>query len=141
MSDDEKKAPASASAVLKAALALVAMSLLTFFASHLWSVAERLEAAHQETRERLQDLESDKAKWATLADLHNKQTETEVQLEVMRQVWTYEYDREVPQPKRRIGPKLPDAPEPVVEDQKPLDPEQYRKMREHQYPNEPSRKK
>lgn len=88
------------------AMGLVAM--LTWLGGYVAKEYERYKEVQSALDRRLADLEQDKAKWATLASLEQQQMELKIQLEVMRQVWSYEYGRNVPTgfPVRQGQPEL-----------------------------------
>lgn len=143
--DTTKTGTPSAASIAKGVMALFAMGLISFFCSQIWNMVDGAHDELIEMNDRVKELEADKSKWATLAELHNRMLQMEAQQQVMERVWEYEYDREIPDPTTRIGPRIgprlgplpADGPELV-----PIDPEEYKRLQEqkHQYPNEPRKK-
>lgn len=134
MADDsevkEKKGP-SAGGIAKAVIALFATGVITSACGIVWTTVDDLKS-------KVRELEADKSKWGALSELHNKQVELEIQHEVMRRIFEYEYGRHVPSkepPKPSVERPVPTLPIPPVE-QKPLDPDLYRKMTEQRFPNQ-----
>lgn len=96
-------------------------------------------------------LEDDRSKWASLAELHEKQVKLERDtavnqndIEWMRWAVQQKLTPDVKTAKPPTGPvdlppPLPLPPSPVPLPPK-IDPDQYRKMQQHRYPNEPSKK-
>lgn len=93
--------------VLKYSSALL-IALLTWLGSYISKEYDKIKVSNAAMEKRLEELEQDKAKWATLADLQEQQLQMRIQLEVMRQVWSYEYGRAVPAgfPLRQGQPEL-----------------------------------
>jgi len=92
---DETKPKALWPIIWKAG-AVLFLSFLSMIGGFLWKELEAFRGEWSALNKRLESLEDDKAKWATLADMERKILELRVQTEVMRQVWSYEYGREVP---------------------------------------------
>jgi hypothetical protein len=82
---------------------------------------------------RLERLENDMSHWGTLAELKNKQLEIQIQLEVMRRVWEYEYGRKIPDGTSKAPPDSP-KPAPVLPPPLPIDPSQFRAEQQQKYP-------
>jgi hypothetical protein len=76
--------------------AVLFLSFLSMIGGFLWKELDAFRGEWGALNRRLESLEDDKAKWATLADMERKILELRVQTEVMRQVWSYEYGRSVP---------------------------------------------
>lgn len=132
----EKKGP-SAGGIAKAVIAIFATGIITSACSMIWTTVSEL-------RDKVKELEADKTKWGALTELHNKQVELEIQHEVMRRIFEYEYGRHVPtkampEPNENPVPPPKPLPKPPAIEQKPLDPDQYRKMTEQRFPNEPKK--
>ena len=72
------------------------IAILTWLGSYIAKEYDHIKQTNSAMEKRIEELEQDKAKWATLASLEEKQLELRIQLEVMRQVWSYEYGRKVP---------------------------------------------
>jgi hypothetical protein len=72
------------------------VALLSWMGGYVSKAYDKFQESNAAMEKRLQDLEQDKAKWATLASLEQKQMEMQIQLEIMRQVWSWEYNRKVP---------------------------------------------
>lgn len=130
MSDDTavKKMPT----FLKNTLALAAMGLIGFMGKHVWSTIADLEKANDDLRMEVERLKNSQAQWATLAELHHKVQEMEVNNRIM--IWLLEHGK-IAEVK-----KLDDKPL-AVPKLDPVSPEDYRKIMEQKYPNEPMRKK
>jgi len=77
-------------------IAAALVAFLTWLGSCISKEYEVLKADHEAIGKRLATLEQDQAKWATLADLQDQQIQMKSQLEILRQVWSYEYGRRVP---------------------------------------------
>jgi hypothetical protein len=82
---------------------------------------------------RLDKLEGDMSNWSTLAELRSRQIQLEVQLETMRRVWEYEYQRHIPTGKPAASEK-PAPPDPAPPSPPALDPEQFRVEQMKKYP-------
>lgn len=137
MADDsevkEKKGP-SAGGIAKAVIAIFATGIITSACSMIWTTVSEL-------RDKVKELEADKTKWGALTELHNKQVELEIQHEVMRRLFEYEWSRKVPgkEPEKPAVEAPRTVPKPPPIEQKPLDPDLYRKMTEQRFPNEPKK--
>lgn len=96
----------------KAGAALL-VALVTWIGSLISKEYGRMTDAVAVMEKRLGELEQDKTKWATLASLEERQLEMRIQLEVLRQVWSYEYGRRVPTgfPEKPGDPVLKPPPE------------------------------
>ena len=77
-------------------IAAALVALITWLGRCVSKESEALKADHEAIGKRLTALEQDQAKWATLADLQDQQLQMKIQLEICRQVWSYEYGRRVP---------------------------------------------
>ena len=77
-------------------IAAALVAFLTWLGSCISKEYEALKVDHEAIAKRLATLEQDQAKWATLADLQDQQLQMKAQLEILRQVWSYEYGRKVP---------------------------------------------
>jgi len=112
------------------------VALITWIGSYVLKEYNTLVDSHSTMEKRLEELEQDKAKWATLAALEDKQIEMRIQLEVMRQVWSYEYGRKVPSgfPERPGEPALR-PPEDLFRDV-----DRYRAMQQQKMPPSPPKK-
>jgi len=130
MSEDTgKKEKPSMSGVMKTIMAMVGASLLGFFGKFVWGHFEEVQKNQEALIDRIKSLEDDKSKWATMAEIDRRSREQQVQLEVMRQVWSYEYGRQVPTGFPKTGePKLI-PPEELFKD---ID--RYRDMQQQKYP-------
>jgi hypothetical protein len=95
------------SLVQKGIVALL-IAVLTWIGSYISSEYQKIRTDWETMTKRVAELEQDKAKWATLADLQEQQLQMRIQLEVMRQTWSYEYGRAVPTgfPSRPGQPEL-----------------------------------
>ena len=122
--------------VMKAA-GLLVVSSVGFVASLIWKEYEKIGASQTAIERRLGLLEEDKAKWATLAAMEQKLVDLRIRMEVMRQVWSYEYGREIPTgfPKRSGEPRL------VPPEELFRDIENYRNMMQQKIPPEYMEKK
>lgn len=90
------KAPKSIWPVLWKLSATVLFGLVTWLGGYISKEYEKIKDTNAAMEKRIEELEQDKAKWATLAALEERQLEMRIQLEVMRQTWSYEYGRKVP---------------------------------------------
>jgi len=124
----EKKGP-SAGGIAKAVIALFSVGIITSACSLIWTTVSEL-------RDKVRELEADKSKWGALTELHNRQIELEIQHEVMRRIFEYEYGRHVPSKEPPKPTTDPTVPKPPPVEQKPLDPDLYRKMQEQRFPNQ-----
>lgn len=82
--------------LIQKAVAAALVAWLTWLGSCISKEYEALKADHAAIEKRLGALEQDQAKWATMAQLQDEQVQMKVQLEILRQVWSYEYGRHVP---------------------------------------------
>lgn len=116
----------------KAAAGLL-VALLTWIGSYISKEYDKIKESNAAMEKRIEELEQDKAKWATLAALEEKQLEMRIQLEVLRQTWSYEYGRKVPTgfPERPGEPALK-APEELFRDV-----ERYKAMQQQRTPPPP----
>lgn len=102
-------------------------------------------------------LEVDRSKWASLAELHDKQVQLERAVAVneadIRWVRWFIQERESANPNKKLvdslevpvkplDRELPVTPKPKPTEPVPpkIDPDQYRKMQQHRYPNEQFKK-
>jgi len=83
-------------ALLQKGIAAALVAFLTWLGSCISKEYDTLKAEHAAIEKRLATLEQDQAKWATLADLQDQQLQMKIQLEILRQVFSYEYSRKVP---------------------------------------------
>lgn len=122
--------------VWKASVGLL-VGAVTWAGSSVMREYDRIRDSNAAMEKRIEELEQDKAKWATLAALEQKQLEMRIQLEVMRQVWEFQYQREVPTgfPKR-IGEPVLRPPDELFRD---ID--RYKAMQQQKMPNMPVPKK
>lgn len=142
---DAERSEKRAAFSLKNLAAMATMGLLGFIGKHAWSSLETLQRQNEEMRERLSELESDRSKWATLSELHNKELQLEADLQVTQRIFEYHFGRKIPPPwphaeDPRPSDEPPPPPKPVPPPPKPVDPEQYREMQQQKYPNEPRKK-
>ncbi len=78
------------------AVGILLVSLAGFVASLIWKGYEKIEASQESISTRLEAIELDTNKWKTLLKHEDQIFDLRVRLEVMRQVWSYEYGRQVP---------------------------------------------
>ncbi len=114
----------------------LSLGLLGFVASLIWKGYERIEEGQASIEERLSTIEQDNAKWATLASMEERLMELRTRVEVMRQVWSYEYEREIP-----TGfEKKPGAPVLTPPEELFRDVEKYRNMQQQRIPQKKFKK-
>lgn len=77
--------------------AVLFLSFLSLVGGFVWKEYQSFRGEWNALNKRLESLEDDKAKWATLAEMEKKILEQKIQIEVMRQVWSYEYGRQIPE--------------------------------------------
>lgn len=135
-------------------VAILAAAVITWAVTLFWDEFQEVKGAHEAVRtelnakyekakkdhaeteellkDRIKNLESDNAKWATMAKMQEDIVRLKTQQEVMRQVWSYEYGREVPTgfPKRQGEPKL------VPPEELFRNVDQYRMIQQKRYPNQ-----
>jgi hypothetical protein len=92
----KKKGKGGWSDLIQKGIAAALVAFLTWLGSCVSKEYETLKSDHEAIAKRLATLEQDQAKWATLADLQDQQHQMKTQLEILRQVWSYEYGRKVP---------------------------------------------
>lgn len=137
MSDETgKKERAGSGGIVKTILAMLAAGLLSFFGNLIWKSFETIQKSQEEISDRINMLEQDKSKWATLAEIDQRTREQQSQIEIMRQVWSYHTSREIPRlfPVREGDPTLL-PPEDLFRDA-----HKYRDLMQQKYPNEPKKK-
>lgn len=76
------------------AMGLVA--LVTWLGGYASKQYDRWIETQAVLEKRLAELEQDRAKWITLSDLEEKQIDLRIQVEILRQVFGYEYGRNIP---------------------------------------------
>lgn len=112
------------------AVALLAVGIVSWATTHFSSQFSDLSDIQGTHHARLSQLESDNAKWATMARMEKDIMELRIQVEIMRQVWSYEYGRSVP-----TGfPSRPGKPDLVPPEELLRDLEAYKMMRQQQAP-------
>lgn len=140
---DAEKPEKRAAFSLKNMAAMATMGLLGFIGKHAWSALVEVQTSNVELRERIKELESDRAKWATLSDLHNKEIQLEADLQVTQRIFEYHFGKKIPPPWPHAesgAPPDPAPPKPVPPPPRPVDPDQFREMQQQKYPNEPRKK-
>jgi hypothetical protein len=133
VADDRSEGSTKGSAVggtVKYLLSAVTVGLLSFFGSLIWRSFEKIEESQASIGRRLDSLEQDKSKWATLAELDREVTQLRIQVEVMRQVWSYEYNRNVPTGFPRPGNPVLMPPEELFRDV-----DIYKNLLQQKYPS------
>ncbi len=117
--------------VMKGVIGL-SLGLLGFVASLIWDGYKEIAQDQTVIEDRIRMLEEDKVKWATLAAMEQQILDLRIQIEVMRQVWAYEYGRSVPTgfPKKQGKPILT-PPEELFRDV-----EKYRAMQQQKMPQQ-----
>jgi hypothetical protein len=133
VADDRSDGSAKGSGVggaVKYILSAVSVGLVSFFGSMIWRSFEKIEESQASIGRRLDSLEQDKSKWATLAELDREMTQLRIQVEVMRQVWSYEYNRNVPTGFPRPGNPVLTPPEDLFRDV-----DTYQKLLQQKYPS------
>jgi len=127
--DTGKREKPSTSGVMKTIMAMVGASLLGFFGKFVWGHFEEVQKNQETIIKRLDQLEEDKTKWATMAEIDRRTRDLQIQVEILRQVWSYEYGRQVPTGFPKTGePKLI-PPEELFKDV-----DEYRKMQQQKLP-------
>lgn len=94
--DGDEKEPKSFWPILWKLSATALFGLVTWLGGYISKEYEKIKDTNALMEKRIEELEQDKAKWATLAALEERQLEMRIQLEVMRQTWSYEYGRKIP---------------------------------------------
>ncbi len=117
--------------VMKGIIGL-SLGLLGFVASLIWDGYKEIAQDQTVIQDRIRMLEEDKVKWATLAAMEQQILDIRIQIEVMRQVWAYEYGRSIPTgfPKKQGKPVLT-PPEELFRDV-----EKYKAMRQQRMPQQ-----
>lgn len=91
-----KKGGKGISSLIQKGIIALLIASFTWIGSYVSNEYQKVKADWESMGKRLADLEQDKAKWATLAELQEQQLQMRIQLEVMRQTWSYEYGRNIP---------------------------------------------
>jgi hypothetical protein len=116
---------------LKTILATVSVGLITWAGQMIWSTYEKIETSQQEILKKIDTLESDRARWASLAEMEDRMHRFEVQAAIM--TWLLEHGKIA-----EVG-KPGDIPLHVPNFEK-LDPDEYHRRMEQKYKN-PQQKK
>jgi len=91
-----KKGKGGWKSLAQKAVAAGLVAFLTWMGSCISKEYDAMREAHAAFGKRLAALEGDQAKWATLAELQDQQVQMKIQLEILRQIFSYEYSRKVP---------------------------------------------
>lgn len=91
-----KKGGKGIGSLVQKAIATLIVAGITWLGTYISKQYDKVKTDHESISKRLDILEQDQAKWATLADLQEQQIQMKIQLEILRQVFTYEYNRKVP---------------------------------------------
>ena len=141
--------PKSSGAAFKTFMATIGSSLLVFFTSLVWSAHEKGMEAISNLSMKVKELEDDKAKWATLTDLHNKVIELDRNLGLHENnvewvKWALQHGIStsrttpsgstppIPNPLPVAPPPAPKKPE---ESKKLIEPDELKRMYQQRYPN------
>jgi hypothetical protein len=117
---------------LKTVLATVSVGLITWAGQMIWSTYEKIETSQQEILKKIETLESDRARWASLAEMEDRMRRFEVQAAIM--TWLLEHGKIA-----EVG-KPGDIPLHVPSFDK-LDPDEYHRRMEQKYKNLQQQKK
>lgn len=91
-----KKGGKGISSLIQKGIIALLIASFTWVGSYISNEYQKVKSDWENIGKRLADLEQDKAKWNTLAELQEQQLQMRIQMEVMRQTWSYEYGRNVP---------------------------------------------
>lgn len=91
-----KKGGRGVSSLIQKGIIALLIASFTWVGSYISNEYQRVKTEWETIGKRLADLEQDKAKWNTLAELQEQQLQMRIQMEVMRQTWSYEYGRNIP---------------------------------------------
>ncbi len=132
MPDEKRDEKKEMSGSVKSVLATVSAGLIAWAASMIWSGFDRIAQSQQAIDSRLRKLEESDAKWGTLAEMDRKLREYEIQAGIVR--WLLEHGKfaEVAKPSD-VPLRLPKI--------EAVDPEEYRKIQQQRFPNEPMKGK
>lgn len=120
------------SGALKTILATVSVGLITWAGQMVWSTYEKIETSQQEILKKIDALEGDRARWASLAEMEDRMRRFEVQAAIM--TWLLEHGKIA-----EVG-KPGDIPLRVPTFEK-VDPDEYHRRMEQKYKNLQQQKK
>lgn len=84
------------SGIVKSVIVTMAIAFLAFLGKEFWAMMEDIRSSHLGMQSRLEQLERDEAKWATLKHHDDMITELKVEFEVISRIWEWNTGRPVP---------------------------------------------
>jgi len=112
--------------------AMFGAALLVWLAKDLFTTVNRLRDVTQTLENKITKLESDEAKWAMMAQMRDEITQLQVDFEILRRVFEYEYNRHVPIDEPNHKPEIKINKEDLQEflDERRIEADEMRRMME-----------